>query len=113
MNEEAIGRLEVHLGRLLHAGVLSASACLAVGLILWMAGTAPSAANVLLNAGLVALMATPILRVIVSLAEYARMRDWFFVLTTVAVLIVLLIGIAVAIDRAAACRANPAECQPR
>ena len=31
-------------------------------------------------------MATPILRVVVSFAEYVRMRDWFFVATTMVVL---------------------------
>ena len=39
----------------------------------------------LLNAGLIVLMATPILRVLVSVVEYVRMRDWFFAVTTLAV----------------------------
>jgi len=36
--------------------------------------------------GLMILMATPLLRVVVSTIEYVRMREWFFVLTTLAVL---------------------------
>jgi uncharacterized membrane protein len=44
-------------------------------------------------------MATPILRVVVSLVEYARMRDWFFVATTLMVLIVLFVTIAVAVGQ--------------
>ena len=32
----------------------------------------------LLNAGLVVLMSTPILRVLVSFREYVVMRQWFF-----------------------------------
>ena len=35
--------------------------------------------NGALTLGLLVLMATPILRVLVSLVVYVRMRDWFFV----------------------------------
>jgi len=97
MSEEDIGRLEVHLGWLLHTGVLTSAACLAIGLVLWMAGAAAGPANALLTAGLVILMATPILRVIVSLVEYVRMRDWFFVATTVMVFGVLIVTVTLAV----------------
>ena len=86
MSEAPIGRLEVHLGRLLLSGVLVAAACLAAGLVLTFAGRP---ANTILTLGLVLLMATPILRVIVSIVEYVRMRDWFFVAVTLFVLLVL------------------------
>jgi hypothetical protein len=33
----------------------------------------------------------------VSLVEYVRMRDWFFVLTTLAVLTVLLVSVGLAV----------------
>jgi hypothetical protein len=102
MNDDAIGRLEVQLGRLLQAGVLTAAGCLAVGLVLWMAGAAAGAADILLTAGLMILMATPILRVIVSLIEYVRMRDWFFVVTTVLVFGVLLVTVTLAVLKAKA-----------
>ena len=100
MSDAAIQRLEVHLGRLLQAGVLASAVCLALGLALWMAGAAAGAASALLTAGLVILMATPILRVIVSLIEYARMRDWFFVGTTVLVFAVLLVTVTLAVLKA-------------
>ena len=96
-DDQAIGRLELHLGRLLLGGVLSAATLLAVGLALWMAGVWPGPANWILNGGLFVLMATPILRVIVSLVEYARMRDWFFVGTTLTVLLVLIVTVTVAL----------------
>lgn len=96
-NDQAISRLEVHLGRLLLGGVLSAAVLLAAGLALWLGGRAPGVGSGLLTAGLFVLMATPILRVIVSLVEYARMRDWFFVATTLAVLGVLLTTLVVAL----------------
>lgn len=99
MNDAGIGRLETQLGRLLRGGVLSAAGCLAVGLALWLTRAASSIANALLTVGLMILMATPILRVVVSLVEYARMRDWFFVATTLAVLIVLFVTIGVALSQ--------------
>ena len=40
----------------------------------------------ILAAGLIILMATPMLRVVVSVIEYVRMGEWFFVLTTLVVL---------------------------
>jgi uncharacterized membrane protein len=92
MNEDLFGRLEVQLGRLLFAGVMSAAVCLAIGLLLWMAGGYAAAANAILTTGLVILMLTPIARVVTSLVVYARMRDWFFVATTVAVFVVLLLA---------------------
>jgi hypothetical protein len=99
MNDVDISRLETLLGRLLLGGVLSAATCLAAGLALSLTHAAASIANALLTVGLVILMATPILRVVVSLVEYARMRDWFFVLTTLVVLIVLFVTIAVALSQ--------------
>jgi uncharacterized membrane protein len=42
-------------------------------------------------------MATPILRVLVSVVEYWRMRDWFFVATTLVVLAVLFTTVATAL----------------
>jgi uncharacterized membrane protein len=96
VSESDIGRLEVHLGRLLLAGVITSAVFLGVGLTLWLAGAAVPTANLLLTIGLFILMGTPILRVIVSLIEYVRMRDWFFVLTTAAVLCVLMLTVVVA-----------------
>jgi uncharacterized membrane protein len=101
-SDEALSRLEEHLGRLLLGGVISAAALLAVGLVLWLSGAWPRGADSILTAGLFVLMATPIMRVIVSLAEYARMRDWFFVATTLTVLLVLLVTVTVALMRARA-----------
>jgi uncharacterized membrane protein len=96
MSTPRLERLEVMLGRVLLAGVLLASGCLAVGLIMWMAGGYPIAADRVLAAGLIVLMATPILRVVVSLVEYLRMRDWLFAATTIVVLAVLMGAVAVA-----------------
>ena len=97
MTDTPLDRLETHLGRLLLAGVVISAACLAVGLVIWMVGGHPTLANGMLATGLVLLMATPILRVVVSLVEYVRMRDWFFVTTTVIVFGVLLVTVTLAL----------------
>jgi hypothetical protein len=95
--DDAISRLEVRLGHLLHAGILTAATCLAAGLALWMSGAWPAVASGLLAAGLVILMATPMLRVVVSLVAYARMRDWFFVVTTLIVFVVLVVTVSLSL----------------
>lgn len=98
MSNHRLERLDVLLGRVLLAGVLSSSACLAIGLTLWMTGHGVPAERTL-AAGLIILMGTPILRVVVSLVEYLRMRDWLFAATTFAVLGVLLITVALAMTQ--------------
>jgi uncharacterized membrane protein len=78
-------------GQLLLVGVIAASGCLVAGLVLWLLGS--TAANGLLNAGLIVLMAMPVLRVALSIAEYARVRDWLFVATACCVLAILVASI--------------------
>ena len=87
--ERDLGRLEVVIGRLLRAGVLASSLCLACGLILTIAGISRAMAHMALSAGLLVLLATPVARVIVSVAEYLRERDWMFVSLTLGVLLAL------------------------
>ena len=83
---DALARLEVHVGRLFVAGVSVSSALLAVGLALFLLAPDAPAASQLLNAGLLVLMATPMLRVLLSIVEYVRMGDWLFASTTLAVI---------------------------
>ncbi|HSL20307.1 MAG TPA: DUF1634 domain-containing protein [Vicinamibacterales bacterium] len=90
---EQLHRLETLLGRVLVGGVILSASVLAIGLAVEVAG---GNAHALLRAGLLVLMATPIVRVAVSLVEYVRMRDWFFTATTAAVLAVLLTGVVLA-----------------
>ena len=96
---ESLGRLEEHLGRLLVAGVILSTVLLAAGLALWFANPRGAAALWLLNGGLVALMGTPIMRVVVSFAEYVRMRDWLFVGLTLVVFAELALTVAIALSR--------------
>lgn len=96
---ESLSRLERHLGRLLVAGVMLSAVLLAAGLALWLANPRGALTIWLLNAGLIALMGTPIMRVVVSFAEYVRMKDWFFVGMTLVVLAELTLTVAVALSR--------------
>lgn len=88
-DDAAIERLEVQVGRLLEIGVMLASVCLGAGLVLWFATGGSRAAHLTLTIGLVVLMMTPLARVVASLIAYLRLRDWFFVGTTVMVFAVL------------------------
>ncbi|MGE5814779.1 MAG: DUF1634 domain-containing protein [Acidobacteriota bacterium] len=95
-NNTQLERLEDLLGRVLVGGVVASATILAIGLIVDLT---PYNAHPVLQLGLILLMATPILRVAVSLVEYIRMRDWFFSATTGAVLVVLLTSIVLALSR--------------
>ena len=94
-------RLEAHLGRLLLTGVTTSAMLLAVGLGMWLLDPGAPTTFWLLNAGLIVLMATPILRVIVSLAEYMVMRQWFFAAVTIVVLVELSVTVVVALSKGA------------
>jgi uncharacterized membrane protein len=98
-DQPSLARLEVHLGRLLVTGVIISATLLATGLSLWLSGSHMTASAWLLNAGLIVLMSTPILRVIVSFAEYIVMREWFFVAVTIAVLLELSVTVVVALSK--------------
>lgn len=62
--------------------IWASASILAAGLALWFAGAA--SAEVVMNAGIWLLVATPIARGAAALAGYGRSRDWtFFVLTAI------------------------------
>jgi uncharacterized membrane protein len=61
-----------------------------------LAGVRVALAGLLLNAALLILLATPAARVIVSVIEYIRERDWVFVVLTLVVLCALAGSVAVA-----------------
>lgn len=96
---ERLARLERHLGLLLITGVMLSAVALALGLLVLVLAPASPSAPRLLAAGLMILMATPMLRVVLSIVEYIRMREWSFVATTVVVLTQLAIGVFYALRR--------------
>jgi uncharacterized membrane protein len=84
-------RLERTIGVVLRIGVGLSSLCFGVGLVLTFAGAA-EVASPLLQIGIVVLLATPVARVVVSVAEYAHQRDWLFTMLTIIVLVELTAG---------------------
>jgi uncharacterized membrane protein len=98
-SEETLFTLELTLGRLLQAGVIAAASCLAAGLGAFMLWGTSRYATAAMTLGLIILMATPILRVGVSLVAYIRMRDWFFVATTVVVFVLLSVTVGLALAK--------------
>jgi len=89
-------RMEILVGRVLRVGVTTSSICLAMGLVLSTINGNSGAAYILLTTGLVVLMATPVVRVMVSVVEYALERDWTFVTLTSIVLVELLASVVAA-----------------
>ncbi|HUR22195.1 MAG TPA: DUF1634 domain-containing protein [Vicinamibacterales bacterium] len=101
MNDSAAadgtGRLERTIGQVLRWGTVASSVCLACGLLLVLAGYDDRLSHRLLEAGVLALMATPVGRVMVSVVEYIRDRDWLFAALTLIVLAALAGSVAVAL----------------
>lgn len=90
--------IEERLGSILRLGVFASSACLGAGLALSLVLPGLTAlANGLMTLGLVMLMATPVMRVAVSVVEYGRQRDWIFFTLTGLVLLELAAGIVAAL----------------
>ena len=81
--------LEALLGRLMLAGVICSASSLLIGLARFLGGAGPRATAIALAFGLVVLMATPVMRVAVSVVESLRTGDWFFISTTIAVMVLL------------------------
>lgn len=90
-SREPRARTERLLGGLLTAGVTVSALCLIAGLALTELSRlrGHGAPHALLHVGLIVLMATPIARVVVSLEEELRARNWFFASVTLAVVAVL------------------------
>ena len=91
------GELELVLGKVLLVGSTASTIILAAGLVLVLAWPSMAAGDWLLRAGLIVLMATPALRVLVSVIEYTRSGEWLFAALTATVLLVLAGSLGVAL----------------
>jgi len=92
-------RMDTIMGNLLRTGVLLAAAVVAVGGVWYLAGNPPAgnpAAVKLIWIGLGILVATPVARVVFSVAAFALAGDRIYVAITLIVLLVLLYSIAAA-----------------
>ncbi len=84
-----MNNLELMIGKVLRSGTIASSTLFAVGLLMTLAGYRSELARLLLEAGLIILIATPAARVVISVIEYIRERDWLFVILTLIVLLAL------------------------
>lgn len=89
-------RLESAIGTVLRFGTIASSVLFAVGLVMALSGMQTDIATGILEAALVILLATPAARVVVSVIEYIRERDWLFVTLTLIVLLALGASVAAA-----------------
>jgi uncharacterized membrane protein len=95
-DDRGISALELTIGRVLRVGVGASSVLLATGLLLTLVDAADRVSRMVLATALVILLATPAARVMISVAEYVRERDWLFVALTLIVLITLAGSVVVA-----------------
>lgn len=113
-------RMDVLIGRLLHVGVLLASAIVFVGGVLYLRAHGSSPVNYrqfrsepeqlrqihdlargvvrgdpasLIQLGVLILIATPVARVVFASVAFAVERDWLYVMIGLAVLCILLAGL--------------------
>lgn len=91
----APGEPDHFLARLIHitlvTGLVVSVAAMAAGLVLGAAG-ASATAVLLKKVGLLALLATPALRVVIAVFGYLVERDWLFTAISVLVLVLLVIS---------------------
>ena len=92
---EQLTALEDRIGRVLRAGVVSSSVCLAAGIV--VSSFAPGLAGVLLHAGVIVLISTPAARVVLSLVSFIRQRDAAFAGLTAIVLVELAASVIAAL----------------
>lgn len=89
-------RLEEQIGAVLRFGTIASSVLFAAGLVMTLTGYGNGVARVVLALGLMILLGTPVARVIVSVIEYVRERDWPFVVVTMIVLLALAASVVAA-----------------
>jgi uncharacterized membrane protein len=88
-DDRGLSALELAIGRVLRFGVGASSVLLSAGLLLTLVEGADRVARIVLTTAIVILLATPAARVVISVAEYVRERDWMFVVLTLIVFLTL------------------------
>jgi uncharacterized membrane protein len=89
VKHEALPPFERTLTRLMRAGMWISSVLLAAGLAVFLLAGVSSGEDALIRAGLLTLMATPVLRIVLSIVEAVRLNDRFWLWSTLAVVMVL------------------------
>src|SRR5262249_54966053 len=91
--------LERIVGRVLTIGTVLSGTILSVGLLLSLIWPGHALTNRILTAGILVLFLTPALRVLISFGDYIIEREWWFVLYTGIVLMLLASGFVAAFAR--------------
>jgi uncharacterized membrane protein len=94
--QSEVPRVEQALGTLMRAGVYGSALCLLAGLVAWLVQHESAAAATLLKAGLIALMAAPGMRVLISAVEAVRLKDWLHLAMILAVAGLLALAVTAA-----------------
>jgi uncharacterized membrane protein len=97
MSTEAADRLERLLGIVLRAGATASTTLLAVGLLFLVVAPSHPWGSAIATAGILILIATPVARVVTSVAQYATEGDWLFTALTATVLVILFGSLLVAL----------------
>lgn len=84
--------IELVLARFLRLGSLLAAALLAAGIVAMLLGQTVFAPK-LITAGLLALLGTPVTRVLVAAFIFVKQKDWHFVCFSLVVLCAMAAGI--------------------
>jgi uncharacterized membrane protein len=90
-------RFESTIIGVLRWGARTSTVLLAAGLLLEFLNFAPTTGVWLTRLGLIVLMATPVARVVASVLEYVREKDWLFAALTATVLTILVGSLLVAV----------------
>lgn len=91
MAESGLSRLEHQLSRLLRIGVLLSGACLAAGLVMHFTGV--NVGDAVMRAGLILLMAIPVMRIAASFVDAVRRADRLLAFATAFVLVIMALTI--------------------
>jgi uncharacterized membrane protein len=100
MIDEELERLERVVGRVLRIGSLTSASILAIGLLLALVVPSFAPAGTIVRVGLFVLLLTPVARVVASVVEYVRDRDWVFASLAFIVLVIVLASMLVGISHA-------------
>ena len=92
MKDLDLTRLETHIRRVLLVGVAATGVAFVTGLALWLTGSPQS--TVVLEVGLILLMAIPVTRIVASCVDAIRRRDWLLTWSTLIVLTVMAVTLA-------------------
>ncbi len=90
MRDVEAERLERVVGKVLRAGSTASTTILAVGLAAALLVPSFRPAQTIIRVGLLVLLLTPVSRVVASVIEYTRDRDWLFASLTLVVLVIVL-----------------------